>query len=626
MTFRILINRWIVGLSFFISSFCLWYDGNAQGVLCEGNLGNNIFTEGNFGSGTPVVVQTNPGLAPGFNYTTQVPPDDGEYVLTNNMAAWSNFFGSWLRIGDNDPDPKGYMMVVNASFSPGIFYEKVIDDLCENTLYEFSADVINVISKNTTGHILPNVSFFIDNVLAYSSGNIPQDEKWHTYGFTFTTDPGQSVVKLSLRNNAPGGIGNDLALDNIRFRPCGPNSSVSIEPAGKICENSLYPLLTAHIDADTGALQWQVSTNDGLFWDDIPGAIDRTHQVQELAAGRYSYRYIYSNSATSIHNPKCSIVSDTIVVEIVPVEFLIKDTLCEGMTYTLGGIEYGETGIYQEMLIASNGCDSVVTLDLLVVEDPPILAEFGTSLPTCLGAPDGALFLTTVDGTRPPYIFILGDSLIPPPNTLVDLPAGTYTARIENEYGCFDEDTVVIGDGPEFMIQTNEDTIIKLGHSVLLTTQTNLPVIGASWTPAVHVNCPMCLNTQVNPPFDQTFVIEATSEGGCIDQDSVTIRVDRSTTVYVPNVFTPNGDQINDHFTISVDPLAITAIDEVLIFDRWGGIIAKKTGLLTESNVLLWDGDTPHGEAQTGIYVYLITYSLADGTQGTVHGDVTLLH
>ena len=95
--------------------------------------------------------------------------------------------------------------------------------------------------------------------------------------------------------------------------------------------------------------------------------------------------------------------------------------------------------------------------------------------------------------------------------------------------------------------------------------------------------------------------------------------------VYVPNVFTPNGDQINDHFTISLDPLTVTRIDKVLIFDRWGGIIEKKTALLTESSVLIWDGETPHGQAQTGIYVYLITYSLADGTQGTVHGDITLL-
>jgi gliding motility-associated-like protein len=620
-----LLKGWSSWLYFFIGISGITPGLTAQTILCGGNLGNNIFTDGNFGSGTPVVLQTNPGLAPGFIYTTQVPPDDGEYTLTNNMASWPSSFPSWLRIGDNDIDPKGYMMVVNAAYTPGIFYEQIIDDLCENTLYEFSADVINVIRTGTTGHIQPNVSFFIDDVLAYSSGNIAQDEKWHTYGFTFTTSPGQSVVKLSLKNNAPGGIGNDLALDNISFKPCGPASSVTIAPEGKICENSLYPILTANIDSDTGALQWQVSIGNDFTWDDIPGAIDRTHQVQQLAAGSYYFRYLYSNALTSIYNPKCRIVSDTILVEIVPVEFLIRDTLCEGMTVALGDTVYGETGIYQDLLTASNGCDSLVTLDLVVFPDPPIVADFGSRPTSCEGASDGSLFVASVSGTRPPFIFIVDDSIIPPPNTLIYLPAGTYTARIENEYGCFDEAEVTIEEGPVFDITTNEDMTIRLGHSALLTTQTNLPAVSASWTPVENVSCPVCLSTYVTPLMDQTYIIEAMTEEGCTDQDSVTIRVDRTPYFYVPNVFTPNGDQVNDYFTFSPDPLTITSIDEVLIFDRWGGIITRKTSLLTESTVLLWDGETAHGPALTGIYVYLITFRLADGTIGNVHGDITLL-
>jgi hypothetical protein len=320
------VQHWVKNLLVLISFTGLTATLAAQPVLCGGNLGDNIFTKGDFGSGIPVVVQSNPGFAPGFQYTTQVPPDDGEYTLTNNINAWSFVYPTWQRIGDNDVDPYGYMMVVNASFAPGIFYEQIIDNLCENTLYEFTADVINLIRTGTTGHNLPNVSFLIDDVLSYSSGSIPQDEDWHTYGFTFTTGPGQFSVKLSLRNNAPGGVGNDLALDNISFKACGPTSSISIQPEGKICENSLFPLLSAAIDSDTGAVQWQVSIKDGLVWNDIPGATDRTHQVQQLAAGTYYFRYLYSNTISSINNPKCRIVSDVILVEIVPVEFMLRDS------------------------------------------------------------------------------------------------------------------------------------------------------------------------------------------------------------------------------------------------------------------------------------------------------------
>ncbi|MGB4847288.1 MAG: gliding motility-associated C-terminal domain-containing protein, partial [Saprospiraceae bacterium] len=586
---------------------------SAQATLCSGNLGENIFTSGDFGSGSAVVFPTNPGLAPGFIYTLQVPPDDGEYTLTNDMSKWSFVFPTWIRIGDNSPDPNGYMMVVNASYSPGIFYEQIIDNLCDNTLYEFSSDIINLISKGTTGHILPNVSFLINDLSVYTSGQIPQDEKWHTYGFTFTSGPGQNSIKLTLRNNAPGGIGNDLAIDNISFRACGPTSSISISPAGRICENSLFPVLTAHIDADTGALQWQTSLDAGLIWSDINGATNLTYQINLLSAGEYYFRYLYSNTISNLMNSKCRIVSDTIRVEIVPVEFLIEKTICEGLTFNLGGVEYGTTGIYQDHLIASNGCDSLVTLDLMIVPDPPIIADFTFTPTSCEGADDGSISVLSVSGTRPPFIFQINDSIIPPPTTYVMLSSGTYTAWILDEYGCFDKEEIFVPDGPPLDIHTIEDTTIVLGHSILLNTTTNLPVWMSTWDPPDGLTCFNCLSTLATPFDEQTFVITAETESGCIDSDSVTIRVDRDPVIYIPNVFSPNNDQINDFFEISSDPLNVTSIDQVIIFDRWGGIMSEKAKLFNEGKLKLWDGTTPVGPVNPGVYVYLIKYTMADG-------------
>ncbi len=597
---------------------------SAQPVLCSGNLGDNIFTSGDFGTGAANIFPTNPGLAPGFIYTLNPPPDDGEYTLTNDMTKWPYVFPNWTRFTDNSPDPNGYMMVVNASFNPGIFYEQIIDNVCENTLYQFSADMINIIEKGT-GLILPNVSFLIDGVEVYTTGKIPEDEKWHTYGFTFTSGPGQNSVKLTLRNNAPGGAGNDLALDNISFRPCGPTSSISINPAGRICENSLYPLLTAHIDADTGALQWQVSLDTGKVWTDISGANDRTYQISFLTAGVYDFRFLYSTSVNNLTNSKCRIVSDTIRVEIVPVEFMLQITLCEGLTFNLGGTEYGETGIYQDHLTASNGCDSIVTLDLLIVPDPPIVANFAYTPPSCEGAADGSISVVSVEGTRPPFIFRINDSIIPPPSTSVMLPAGTYTAWILNEYGCYDNEEITIPDGPPININTISDTTIVLGHSVLLNTTSSLPVWMAMWNPPDGLNCSTCLSPLATPFDETTYVIKAETESGCVDIDSVTIRVNREPVLFIPNVFSPNNDNVNDDFEISTDPLNVKSIDVAIIFDRWGGIISEKANLFNEGQLKLWDGLTPVGPANPGVYVYLIKYTLADGSQRVSTGDVTLV-
>ncbi|MEO5907046.1 MAG: hypothetical protein ABIQ11_09980, partial [Saprospiraceae bacterium] len=62
---------------------------SAQSDLCDGQLGNNIFTSGDFGSGMQNIVGVNPNLAPGFQYTTIVPPTDGQYTLTNDIGNWA---------------------------------------------------------------------------------------------------------------------------------------------------------------------------------------------------------------------------------------------------------------------------------------------------------------------------------------------------------------------------------------------------------------------------------------------------------------------------------------------------------------------------------------------------------
>ena len=596
----------------------------SQAILCNGNLGDNIFTEGDFGTGNANIVQVNPGYAPGFVYTTNVPPNDGRYTITNDMQKWPNNFPTWIEIGDNSNDPKGYMMVVNANYSPGVFYEQIIDNLCENTFYEFSADIINIVRKGTANHIKPNISFLLDGIEKYTTGNIAQDEAWHTYGFTFVTAPGQFSMKLTLQNNAPGGNGNDLALDNISFKPCGPESSVSISPEGKICENSLFPTLTAHIDADTGYLQWQVST-DKMIWSDIPGETLRTHEVQQIAAGKYYFRYLYSNTTNGLYNSKCRIVSDVILVEVVPVTFLIRDTICEGLSVDFGGMPISETGSYQQFFTASNGCDSTVTFELVVVPDPHIEADFGSSPASCEGATDGSVFLLSVPNLRPPFTFRVDDSIIPPPNTLVHLPPGTYTAWIETPYGCFDNEEVVVDDGPPLDVNTAEDTSIVLGHTIFIHSTTNLAVDSIGWSNASTISCPYCLDTYATPTGDVTYVITVKTDVGCEDTDSITIRVDKTPIVYIPNVFSPNLDGINDYFAIGTDPLNVTSIDHVSIFDRWGGIISEKTNLSTEQEVILWDGDTASGPALPGTYVYLIQFTMADHTKQTRSGSVTVV-
>ncbi|MEZ4983871.1 MAG: hypothetical protein R2795_02340 [Saprospiraceae bacterium] len=349
---------------------------------CTGNLGDNIFVAGDFGSGEANVLFPNPGIAPDYLYGGSLPPMDGSYVITNNTGAWPGLFGSWLAIGDNSSDPNGYMMVVNASFSPGLFYDQVVTDLCDNTTYEFSADIINLIRLGVAGHIAPNVTFLIDNVVQFTTGDIASSNTWQTFGFTFTTAPGQTELRLSLRNNAPGGIGNDLAIDNISFRPCGDQAYILPEVPENICEDGAPLPLTATVVGmlyDTPAVQWQTSPDGINNWVDIPGATNITYFHDQLSAGSYFYRFLLANSPLNLANDKCRVNSNVKQVIVQPKAYQIRDTICTGGTYNVGSSTYNATGMYVDSLLSSIGCDSIVYLDLTVLNPPPMQPQLNHS-------------------------------------------------------------------------------------------------------------------------------------------------------------------------------------------------------------------------------------------------------
>jgi len=612
---------------FFTIISCLFLFGEltAQSLTCSGNLGDNIFLQGDFGRGTANILQTNPGIAPGFQYVTVVPFDDGKYTITNNMGQWPNNWPTWLQIGDNSSDPLGYMMVVNASYAPGIFYQQTIDGLCDNTLYEFTADVINIVKRDVTGHILPNVSFLIDNVERFTTGSIPQSELWTTFGFTFTTLPGQDQLTLTLRNNAPGGIGNDLALDNISFRPCGPASSIEIDQEGRVCENVLYPTLTAIIASDTGFVQWQISTDSGTSWSDIPGATGRTYLSDQLSAQTYLFRYLYGSTAEHLQNPKCRIVSESRQLEVVPVYFTIIDTLCDGLTFDLGGAEYGVSGIYEEHLVAGNGCDSIVTLDLTIVPDPGISADIESLAPACAGGQDGQIVISNMSAGAPPYALSLAPTGLLATNQAFTTGAGQYTVQIADRYRCTIAYPVEITDPLPFIISIAGEDSVRLGYSTALEVSGNYVIETILWQPEQGLSCSTCFSPTATPLINSTYVAVAISEDGCVATDSIDIVVDSAPRFFAPNIFTPNGDNINDSWGIMIDQYSTPLIERVVIYDRWGDVVFTASGISALDAHAQWDGRKGEKYVHPGVYVYVLELRMADMTIVQRSGNISLI-
>lgn len=93
--------------------------------------------------------------------------------------------------------------------------------------------------------------------------------------------------------------------------------------------------------------------------------------------------------------------------------------------------------------------------------------------------------------------------------------------------------------------------------------------------------------------------------------------------IYIPNVFSPNDDQINDVFTLSVSPDVLLTSLEGSIYDRWGNLVYSSTAI-----PFVWDGRFDGEVMMPGVYVYRLKakYTVGgDEKERLFTGDLTLV-
>lgn len=300
--------------------FTFSFSVNAQ--LCTGSLGDpvvNITFGGSTGTGG------NPAV-PGYMYTSSSCPNDGFYTVTNSTS--SCFGNTWHSVSSDHTGGGSGFMLVNASFTAGDFFVATVSDLCPNTTYEFAAWFVNVMRP---AGILPNITFSIETpsgviLKQFGTGDIPQSAspEWKQYGSFFTTPLDNAVIVLRMTNNAPGGIGNDVGLDDITFRPCGAKIDAGIvgnPDTVNICEGNTESFtITADVSAGYLAplFQWQVSTDEGSSWVNVPGATTNTFdRLPSASSGSYWYRLTVIEAAYAA-TAACRIASTPVVINVHP--------------------------------------------------------------------------------------------------------------------------------------------------------------------------------------------------------------------------------------------------------------------------------------------------------------------
>ncbi|HWB27689.1 MAG TPA: gliding motility-associated C-terminal domain-containing protein [Chitinophagaceae bacterium] len=365
---------------------------------CTGSLGDAI-VDIDFGTAQDIGNPLPPGTT-NMGFYPYDCPGDGNYTIIRHSQGCYN--DGWHTISDHTGNADGCFMLINASFEPSDFFVQMVSGLCQGTTYQFGAWVINM--DKYGGGILPNVSFTIElpdgTILAsYTTGDIPAsiNATWAPYTFNFTTPANVQTVILRMHNNAPGGQGNDLALDDITFRPIGPTISVGITGANadtiNICQRSTpNPNLYGAVASCylSTAYHWQVSRNNGGSWTDIANADSLNYTPSTDSAGVYLYRLLAAQ-ANDIGISTCRVNSVPLTVVISPGPFPGKDTAvysCPGYPvnlynlYDTAGYRYsawdlndpqdaGE-GFFTFTVKNTNGCSysSHVTVKLLTKPDP----------------------------------------------------------------------------------------------------------------------------------------------------------------------------------------------------------------------------------------------------------------
>jgi gliding motility-associated-like protein len=319
--------------------------------LCNGSLGDPAVNI-TFGSGS-TSGYTPPG---GYIYTSSSCPNDGYYTIT--AASSGCFNNSWHTVSDHTGN--GNFMLVNASIDPSDFFLATVSDLCPNTTYEFASWINNVMIPPNSNK--PNITFKIETpsgvVLAqFNTGDVAVTSVpvWVQYGFYFTTPAANAVIVLRMTNNAPGGYGNDLALDDITFRPCGPlitagivgNTSDTVD----VCEGNSNTY-TFNSAVSSGYLspvyQWQLSTDKGVTWNDIAGATAISYQHLPASAGNYWYRLAVTE-ASAAGLKSCRISSNGVVINVHAKPIVNAGPnriMLTGSTVTLAGQAQGEEIVF----------------------------------------------------------------------------------------------------------------------------------------------------------------------------------------------------------------------------------------------------------------------------------------
>lgn len=257
----------------------------------------------------------------------------------------------------------------------------------------------------------------------------------------------------------------------------------------------------------------------------------------------------------------------TIVSTVVfnPTHFQTLDVdLCQGQSWSTAAGPQSQSGTYTDSLSNQFGCDSVFVSDITVHP------TFEDTLTFWL-CPDSAHWVEGI-----PYF-------------------GTNTVKehLTTSMGC---DSITWHRTIEVPVEPNVLPEVARICEGTLSYSLN-PSIDWTWTPGTNSPSITIADTGL-------YAVLGVNNYGCIIQDTVWVRNGCEPSLYIPSIFTPNGDGINDTFRAFGTRISYYRLD---IFNRWGDLL-----FTSEKMEQGWDGTHLNMPSPVGVYSYKISFEIEE--------------
>lgn len=279
-------------------------------------------------------------------------------------------------------------------------------------------------------------------------------------------------------------------------------------------------------------------------------------------------------------------------------------------------------GIYELTLTDGQGCSLVESVSLIEPDSLDFDAVFEN--PDCGGFNTGSILATNVFGGTEPYLYQLSGGTFGVESVFDNLPGGDYTLTVQDANGCEASENGSLQTPVIPVIEVVDEVTINLAESTTINVSSNILPDFIQWTPGEGLSCDDCLSPTANPFETTTYSVLVASADGCVDSAAVTVNVVKVRNIYAPNVFSPNGDGINDSFTLFGGDAA-TEIVRLKIFSRWGEELFDGANLPLNDLNVGWDGTFRGEQMQPGVFTWFAEVGFVDGEILLYEGDVTLV-